>query len=96
LIQDASGHPNLTREIARVVDMLTPCIGNYLAVKGFSEFTDYDHEFLFAALCSGDAETIEKLTREHIMWTTRNIVRFMRERHHMSSGADTMTTSATG
>jgi DNA-binding GntR family transcriptional regulator len=100
LIQNASGRPNLTREIARVVDMLTPCIGNYLAVKGFSEFTDYDHEILFATLCSGDAQTVEKLVREHVLWTTRKIVRFMRERyderHQMSSAADTLTTTAIG
>jgi len=96
LIQDASGHPNLTREIARVVDILTPCIGNYLAVKGFSEFTDYDHEIVFATLCTGDAQTNEKLIRDHVLWTTRNILSFMRERHHISSGADSTTTSATG
>jgi DNA-binding GntR family transcriptional regulator len=96
LIQDASGHPNLTREIARVVDMLTPCIGNCLAVKGFSEFTDYDHEIVFATLCTGDAQANEKLIRDHVLWTTRKILSFMRERHHMSSGADSTTTSATG
>jgi DNA-binding GntR family transcriptional regulator len=79
LIQNASGRPNLTREIARVVDLLTPCIGSYLAAKGFDEFVDYDHEVLFGALSRRDAEMAEKATRQHILRTARNIVRFMRE-----------------
>jgi DNA-binding GntR family transcriptional regulator len=90
LVQNACGRPNLVREIARVADLLSPCIGSYLAVKGFDEFADYDHELLFGALCSSDAETAEKATREHVMMTARNIVRFMRERDQQSS--DTVST----
>lgn len=87
LIQHVSGRPNLTREIARVTDMLTPCIGTYLAENGFRIFSDYSHDVLFSALCSGDAAIAENATRSHVLLTGRDVVRTMRERGRRETGS---------
>lgn len=87
LIQQVSGRPNLTREIARVTDMLTPCIGTYLAENGFAIFTDYSHDVLFSALSSGDAGIAENATRSHVLLIGRDVVRSMREREQGKIGS---------
>jgi hypothetical protein len=67
--------------------MLTPCIGTYLAENGFHVFSDYGHDVLFSALCSGDAAIAENATRSHVLLTGRDVVRSMREREQSETGS---------